>query len=513
MDKGTALNERVWKLFEDAGFRTFPNSHGASEFEVDLPAKKKIPVDLHASDSGLGITIIASNKSGSVDRWTEHVHSCVALGRAAKADKVLFIVTGQAIEEDQKAFAEALGALVWSEQELSYFRAVVDAIGTYARFEIIHALGLKTSEEKDTHKVLAIRLKQPTTSSTSDLFMFTLSPERLLKLCVVYRRAQGDAAAYQRMLRKNRLPNVQRFVSKTDSLLPTDLIVYFNDKITVDVIQHGEFKDSEGRPISLSKSERSELVVLNIPMEYASLELIDGQHRLYGFVKTDAATRTEFNLVVLGMKDLTQKQRRDTFVSINDNSRRMDPNLVAYLKYTTDDAECQKSSEIMAIRIAVDLNKISPFRKAIRLLDMPSTQRITLKGFAGYDLRGLVGTNGWLRRRYPSNNSQEFLGVLRIYFSTVKSVFPKQWKSPEKYIIATNRGISALLKLLRSILKTHDGPISHELVKKYLIPLKSKRKLWESAKLQKNYVGSQGWKTFHRDLIKLIRVKYPELIE
>ena len=144
---------------------------------------------------------------------------------------------------------------------------------------------------------------------------------------------------------------------------------------------------------------------------------------------------------------------------------------------------------------------------------MEEGTRWPIKGFAGYDLRGLVGTSGWLRRRYPSNSSQELLGALRIYFSTVKSVFPIQWKNPEKFIISTNREISALLKLLRSILKTHDGPISHEVVKKYLIPLKSKRKLWETAKLQKSYVGSQGWKSFHRDLIALIRKKHPEFVE
>jgi DNA sulfur modification protein DndB len=372
MNKGAKLNRRVWKLFETSGFRTLPNSESAAEYEVALPAKKKIPVDLHASDAELCVTVIGSNKSGSVDRWTQRVHSYLELGRAAKADKVLFVATGHALSEEQKTYALERGACVWGEEELAYFEAVSEAIGTYAKYEIIHSLGLKTHEEKDTHKVLAIRLTQPTSRSGSELFMFTLSPERLLKTCVVYRRAQGNSAAYQRILRKNRLPKVQSFVTRPDSLLPTDLIVYLDEKVTVDRIQLGELKDKENRPITVSKSKGGELVVLNIPMEYASLELVDGQHRLYGFVNTDPATRKEFNLVVLGMKGLSQKQRRDTFVAINDNSRRMDANLVAYLKYTTDDSECQKSSELMAIRIAVDLNKTAPFRGAIRLLDMPS---------------------------------------------------------------------------------------------------------------------------------------------
>ena len=141
---------------------------------------------------------------------------------------------------------------------------------------------------------------------------------------------------------------------------------------------------------TLPRQNDYDLVVLNIPLEYASLELIDGQHRLYGFVSSDAATKNSFNLVVLGIKGLPPKKRRDTFIAINDNSRRMDPNLVAYLKFTNDDVACQKDTELMAIRIVVDLNGSTPFKKAIKLLDV-GEQKLTLKGFSGYDLKGLIG--------------------------------------------------------------------------------------------------------------------------
>lgn len=513
MGKGDKLNLRVWKLFEDAGFRTFPNSRGDGEYEVQLSPRKKIPVDLYARHDELDVTIIGSNKSGNVSHWTEHVNSYETLGQKAKADRVLFVITGHDLADEEREEVRERGMCIWGAEELSYYGAVVDAIGEYAKYEIIHALGLKTREEKQTHKVLAMRLAQPTSRSATELFMFTVPPEHLLKTCVVYRRAQGNSAAYQRMLRRKRLPRIQDFVTRPDSLLPTDIIAHLSEKVTIDQVELDELKDSSGRPITLSRSRGGELVVLNIPMEYASLELIDGQHRLYGFVKTDAATKKEFNLVVLGIKGMSPKQRRETFVAINDNSRRMDPNLVAYLKYTTDDAECKKSSELMAIRIVVDLNKTTPLKDAIRLLDVSSRQRITLKGFSGYDLRGLLGAHGLLRKYYPANSPQEYLGVLRMYFSTIRSLFHKEWKNPEKYILATNKGISAHLKLLRSILKTERGPITHEIVSKYLGQLKSKRRLWQIDKLQKTYVGSQGWKDFHRDLVAIIKKKYAEFIE
>ena len=381
------------------------------------------------------------------------------------------------------------------------------AIGHYAKYEIIHALGLHTKEEKNTHRVLALRLRQPTPNSKTELFLFTVYPELLLRTCVIYRRAMGNGNAYQRMLRKNRLPRIRKLISQAEAVLPTNIILHLGDSVTVDDISGTKFCDTSNRPVTLSRQTDYDLVALNIPMEYASMELIDGQHRLYGFVGSDAATRNSFNLVVLGIKGLQVRQRRDAFVAINDNSRRMDPNLVAYLKYTCEDVACQRDNELMAIRIVVDLNDNTPFKKAIRLLDVGG-QKLTLKGFSGYDLRGLVSPRGLLRKYYPDNSPTEYVGALRLYFGTIRSLFKNEWKNPDRYIIATNRGISAFLKLLKSMLKTEKKPLTHKMVRDYMAVLKAHKQNWEFEELKKTYVGSQGWKDFHRDLVRAIRKEF-----
>lgn len=510
MDKGAALNARVWKLFEKAGFLTNPNSQSRDEYEVELSPKKRRRVDLYARVPDLKVAIVGSNKSGGWKHsWTAHVNDYAAIGKKAGATKVLFVVTGAELSAEDTEYVRDQGMCLWREEELSYYEAVADAIKGYAKYEIIHALGIKTAEEKDTHRVLALRLRQPTGGSKTELYMFTIVPERLLKTCVIYRRAQGSADAYQRMLRKKRLPRIRKFIARADAILPTNLILHLGDAVTVDEINEPVLCDIAGRPITLSKAGACDLVVLNIPMEYASIELIDGQHRLYGFVEADGATRKEFNLVALGVRGLDFRRRKETFVAINDNSRRMDANLVSYLKYTEDEAACQKDSELMAIRIVVDLNRETPFKKGIRLLDV-GRQRITLKGFSGYDLRGLLGPRGLLRKRYPENKPNQYVQVLRVYFSTIRSVFKKEWNDPDRYIIATNRGISAFLKLLRSLLKTTQNPITHASVKGYLLGLRSGWRTWEFAKLRSTYVGSQGWNQFHRQLVETIRKEYPD---
>src|SRR5207245_9188714 len=118
-----------------------------------------------------------------------------------------------------------------------------------------------------THPASWITFQQPPSSSATQLYAFTIRAERLLRTSVIYRRAQGDADAYQRMLRKKRLPDIRKFVTRPDALLPTNIIVHLNDKVTVDPVKAEAFRDQSDRPITLSRARSDyDLVVLNIRM-------------------------------------------------------------------------------------------------------------------------------------------------------------------------------------------------------------------------------------------------------
>jgi hypothetical protein len=184
----------------------------------------------------------------------------------------------------------------------------------------------------------------------------------------------------------------------------------------------------------------------------------------------------------------------------------MDPNLVAFLQYDKDDNVCQKDSKLMAIRVVVDLADREPFLKRVRLLDL-GTQTMTLKGLSGYDLKGLVGPKGLLRKVFPTNLPKDYVTYLSTYFSLVRSTFKTEWDDPKTYILATNRGFTALLKLLRSILRTEPDTNDPQITKKYVKALSGFD--WDYANLKQKYVGSQGWKGFHLDLVAQVRKTYP----
>jgi len=512
MDKGTKLNQKIWKLFSRSGFKTKPNDSDPSEEKIQLTERKSRTIDLCAWDDELRIKIIGENKSGKELKGSlsSLVHDYKELMKISKADGVLLVISGKELADADYEFAKNNKMRIWGEEEIDYYSTLVDTIGEYAKFEIIHSFGIETREEKDIHQIYALKFEQPITDGGKDLFIFTTTPEFLLKTCVVLRKAQGNKQAYQRILNKKRLIPIKNFVIQPEALLPTNIVVHLNEDVLYDELE-APTKNLEGKKIFVSKGKVSKVVLLRIPKKYASMELIDGQHRLFGFVKAEPATRKTFNLAVLGIANIEPELRTKTFVAINDKAKRVDPNLVAYLKYNDDETACQKDNELMAIKIVYELNKTTPFNKKIKLLDIGS-QIITLKGFAGYDLKGLIGERGLLRKYY-NNSSKQYIQILRLYFNLLKETFPDQWKNPREYIIFTNKGISAFLKLLRSILKTEKNKLDQSTIKKYLKALNKNIKKWDIISLKKSYVGSQGWKEFHRDLVKAIKKEHSNFEE
>ena len=512
MGKGEKLNQRVWKLFAKAGFKTKPNDGNPDEEKILLDGRRPRTVDLCAWDEDLGIKIIGWNKARNElkESFSVHMHDYKELQKIYKADSVLFVSTDKEPEEEDFDYAQKNGMRVWGKEELDYYEALVEAIGEYAKYEIINSFGIETKEEKLINHVLALKFEQPITNSDTDLYLFTATPETLLKTCVVLRKARKNKDAYQRILNRKRLKPIKDFVIQSGALLPTNIVIHLSDDVTSEELEIPA-KNIEGKRVTISKKNVNKLVLLKIPNKFASLELIDGQHRLFGFVLAEPATRKNFNLAVIGIAKIEPELRTKTFVAINDKAKKVDPNLVAYLKFNPDEILCQQDNELMAIKIVVELNKISPFKNKIKLLDV-GNQKITLKGFAGYDLKGLIGRSGMLRKHY-NHNSNEYVKILRIYFSTLKSTFPDQWNDPEKYIIFTNKGISAFLKLFRSILKTEENKLDQKVIASYLNALKKNKKSWDISSLKKTYVGSQGWKEFHRDLVKAIKKEYPKFKE
>jgi hypothetical protein len=112
--KGPALSERVWRLFEKAGFQTAPGSHSPEEHVV-VVGKKNRPVDLFAKVPELKVSVVGSNKSGSIKGWSKELNDLRAVAKAANASAALFVVTGKKLEAEDVEQAHDLDIHVWDE--------------------------------------------------------------------------------------------------------------------------------------------------------------------------------------------------------------------------------------------------------------------------------------------------------------------------------------------------------------------------------------------------------------
>lgn len=495
------LEEKVRSLFRRAGF----DISDEEEVIILQGGQKHRTVEIGAKLGEDSLKILIECKEGRQSNLqiTNLVNDYLEIQKQSKADKIIFVIPDREIEEKDRNYINEKKMILWDLNKLKYYEILTDTIKHYARYEIIHAIGLETKEESNVHHVLALKITQPLLSSTQEIFLFSATPDILLKTAVVFRRAaEENKKAFQRLLRKPRLSEIARYVSKTDALLPTDIVIALPNKIEVSNINLSD------QQVHISSKYRAQLVVLRIPLKYASLEIIDGQHRLFGFIDADNKYRKGFSLVITGLKSIPEDKKKQIFIDINEKAKKLDPNLLAHLSYTDNENLCKENPRLMAIKVVMELNKITPFKGKIRYLET-GDEIITLKGFSGYDLRSLVSPKGALRQFNKSNSSEKYIKSLRKYFSIISKLFKEEWNNPEEYIIATNRGITAFLKLLNSLV-TITKPkreLSQLKIEKYLKQLK-KFPSWETKHLKGQYIGAAGWKKFYEDLQKTIRKKY-----
>jgi DGQHR domain-containing protein len=497
--KSEELRSKVLNILNTAGFKTIPKKAGdKDEYIVNIEGKNK-PVDIWVDQDGLKIIFeCTGEKDFSISSF---VADKIAVAKKAGA-KLVLVITEKDVDDDNKGFIKNQGISLWTKKELDYYSAIVETIGEWAKYEIFHSLGLETKEDKDVTNVLSLKIKQPLKTSKDDVYLFSFPPERLLKTAVIFRRAIGESTTYQRILDKTRLPGIAKYLAKNDILFPVDLIVALNDKVSSSKIKDKSFTCEDGVKYHNSLGN-AEVHLLKIPMEYGSLEIIDGQHRLFGFTKiNDDKILKNFNLIVAAIKNPTNDQKKNIFVAINSKAKRMDPNLVAYLEYVDEEEKCREDSKLMAIKIVVKLSEMSPFKGGIRLYDM-GEEPITLKGFAGYTLKSLVGKKG-LMRKYFGNNSSEYAKAIRQFFSVLKSIIGnRKWED-----ICSNRVISALLMLIHSNLATLKRKYEIDDLRKYLAPLKGFD--FSKKAMKGKYIGTSGWKKLHSEMVKSISAQYKE---
>lgn len=313
------FEDRVWSLFARLGF-TYMNQDRHFEMSYDFQNPNLTQqIDVFAADDETVIIVECkaadSIKDGVFKKPLEAFHGQMdglrheAQKKFPKA-KVKFIwATSNFIisPADQERMRE-WGIMHFSDAVINYYYELVKHLGTCARYQLLGNLFANQEIRNMDDKIPAIQGEM----GGHKYYSFSIEPERLLKIGYVLHRNEANKnmmPTYQRLIKKKRLTDVQRFIN-SGGYFPNSLI------ISIDSGGKGLQFDVSGTKV---EGAHSRLGVLHLPKRYRSAYIIDGQHRLYGY--SDSAYAATDSIPVVAFVDLDRQEQIKLFMDINENQK------------------------------------------------------------------------------------------------------------------------------------------------------------------------------------------------
>ncbi len=191
----------------------------------------------------------------------------------------LFVRSKSEVEDHVRAQAESLHVRLVDEKEVLYFQTLQkqSGIGISPIFWSRLAPFLIRNEEI---RLPALKIKR---RPRQEAYIFSMNAHDLLKRCFVSHRElhspEEGEIGFQRMLQKKKLNEIAKYI-EANEVSPTPVVIAFRRKPS---------PVFEPLPIAqkaaASMRDIIEFGYLRLPRDVNSIQIIDGQHRLYGYSK------------------------------------------------------------------------------------------------------------------------------------------------------------------------------------------------------------------------------------
>jgi len=167
------------------------------------------------------------------------------------------------------------------------------------------------------------------------VYNFSCSPKKLLKFASVSVRApvKEDLTYYQRILSGKRIKDIgEDFIDKNAGYFPNNIILKLNPGkqtfISFKDKAYEGIEDKELEKIDNSTSETNDIGILTIKENYNSAWVIDGQHRLFSYMKSKKNKDINNTINVAAFVGVDQDKEAQYFLDINDNQTGVDSDLI-----------------------------------------------------------------------------------------------------------------------------------------------------------------------------------------
>ncbi len=291
-----------------------------------------------------------------------------------------------------------------------YFLALVKTIEKSARNELLKFLKLEyrdvgdacltSGQDNTTYTGFLLPEGQSSYPQGYKIVSFYADPERLIEKCYVLRRDgwRGDLHLYQRILAPEKVRKMRTYLSHEKR-------VYVNNIIAT-LPSSTQINDAAvlGRNIPEADLGRAKPVSIQIPAEYDSICIVDGQHRVFCYHEgTDKAEdvirhlRKRQTLLVTGIvypESVPEDGRRQfearLFLEINNNQTRVKSALTQEIALLLN----PYSPISLAKRVVKELAKRGPYKGLLQTGFFDSPYKIKTTSIVSYGLRPLVKLDG-----------------------------------------------------------------------------------------------------------------------
>lgn len=447
------LEDEVWLLFKGMGFiemnkdRNFRIRAGEIWKQVDVFARDEdYAFVVECKASSVEGAQIATKDIREMSDLRGEIADSVVKKYNDKSIRVRFMIATRGIKwtREKERLARRKGIIVCKEADLEYYRRLVKHLGSAAKFQIYSVLFPK-EKIPERIQVPAIRGGK----GKAKYYCFVIQPEKLLQIAYVHHRRSTPAdlaGSYQRMLKKSRLRKISSFITK-GGYFPNNIILNLTEKPTF-------------RPFEKEKQAGDVLFgMLELPRQYASAWIIDGQHRLYGYA--DNERRATATVPVLAFHSLDVKEQAKLFVEVNKEQKAVSSNLLWDLYpdiyHDSEDEEHQLLRTISLIVKKLNSDSDSPLRDHISIPSAPSKGRkITNLTMAtvcdALKESKLIKAEGGLL--YDTDYAVEFAAErLKAYFDVIAKAFPEDWEKGDEGLLRTNIGTRIFIIVFKQLLK------------------------------------------------------------
>lgn len=371
----------------------------------------------------------------------------------------IFFCPDKEIETDVIRGERSKAKIIIDKDLFEYFEEVLNRLSKEYFFkDFMHFLNIK---KIDLAKKSASKSRKPGRSSPfkvtrlelekEKIIMYSLSlrVEEILDYVTVLRMAQKySKKGFQRMIKSNRLDKINREYLDKNETFPNNVIIALDPELYK---KESNFYDSNDEEITFFD-------------EYNSLIVIDGQHRLFSFVKGNKLDRhILITLIFFKGEDKDEKYllMDRMFYKINKTQERIDPNLSFILKARID----PESDEYFWHEVFMRLNRKGFFANRFSFKESTLRKNETRKSIISvityggalklnktYKKKGLVALGLDVFYGKDKNENINFaFNLLKNYFDAIELALYKQNVNKNNL---TPREIGALIRLLRHFIMT-----------------------------------------------------------